>query len=103
MQFVALSRRLPGTTPEQLAAHAADEAWAAHQLLAEGIVRSIQMCPDRPGSLVTLDCASLADAQAALARLPMVRAGLIAFDVSRLVPWTGYAALFAPAYAGKAT
>ena len=103
MQFVALSRRLPGTTPEQLAAHAAAEAWAAHQLLVEGIVRSIHMCPDRPGSLVTLECASLADAQAALSRLPMVREGLIAFDVSRLVPYTGYAALFAAAYGGAAT
>lgn len=103
MQFVALSRRLPGTTPEQLAAHAAAEAWAAHQLLVEGTVRSIHMCPDRPGSLVTLECASLADAQAALARLPMVRDGLIAFDVSRLVPYTGYAALFSAAYGGAAT
>lgn len=94
MQFVALSRRLPGTTPEQLAAHAADEALVAHQLLSEGVIRSIHMCPDRPGSMVTLECASLADAQAALARLPMVRDGLIAFDVSRLLPYTGYAALF---------
>lgn len=102
MQFVALSRRLPGTTPERLAAHAAAEASAAHQLLVEGTVRSIHMCPDRPGSLVTLECASLADAQAALARLPMVRDGLIAFDVSRLLPYTGYSALFAPEHGGPA-
>lgn len=98
MQILALSRRLPGTTPEQLAALAAAEAAAAHALLVDGVVRSIHMCPDRPGSMVVLECASLDDARAALARLPMVREGLIAFDLSRLLPYTGYEALFDPAH-----
>ena len=33
-------------------------------------------------------------ARAVLQRLPMVRDGLIAFDVSRMLPYTGWAALF---------
>lgn len=98
MQFVALSRRLPGTTAEQIGAHAASEALVAQALIAEGTVRSIHMCPDRPGSMITLECADIAAAQAALARLPMVQGGLIAFDVSRLLPYTGYTALFKDEY-----
>lgn len=94
MQFLALSRRLDGTTPEKLAVHAADEAHVAWQLHTEGILRSVHLCPDRPGSVIVLECTSLSEARAALQRLPMVIAGLIAFDVSRMLPYTGWAALF---------
>lgn len=94
MQFLALSRRLEGTTPQLLAALATDEARVAWQLHAEGVLRSVHMCPDRPGSVLVLECASIEDARAALHRLPMVRAGLIDFDVSRMLPYTGWASLF---------
>jgi hypothetical protein len=94
MQFLALSRRLEGTTPEKLGAHAADEAREAWRLHTEGVLRSVHLCPDRPGSVIVLECSSLEEAQVALQRLPMVRAGLIAFEVSRMLPYTGWAALF---------
>lgn len=94
MQFLALSRRCEGTTPEKLAALATAEAAAAWQLHAEGVLRSVHICPDRPGSAIVLECASLEDARIALGRLPMVNAGLIEFEVSRMLPYTGWAALF---------
>jgi hypothetical protein len=96
MQFLALSRRLDGTTSQMLAPLAADEARVAWQLHTEGVLRSVHMCPDRPGSALVLECGSLDEAQAMLQRLPMVRDGLIAFDVSRMLPYTGWAALFRP-------
>jgi muconolactone delta-isomerase len=102
MQILALSRRLPGTTADQLAALAADEAGLAHELVVQGIVRSIHMCPERPGSMLVLECADLDAARAALERLPMVRDGLITFDLSRMLPYTGYAALFHPSQRGPA-
>lgn len=95
MQLLALSRRLDGTTPEKLAALAADEARVAWQLHTEGVLRSVHLCPERPGSAIVMECASLEDAKAVLQRLPMVRAGLITFEVSRMLPYTGWAALFA--------
>lgn len=94
MQFLALSRRLEGTTAEKLAPLAADEARVAWLLHVEGSLRSVHLCPDRPGSVLLLECASLDEAHATLDRLPMVQAGLIAFDVSRMLPYTGWAALF---------
>lgn len=94
MQILALSVRRPGTTPEALAPLAAAEARAAWQLHAEGLLRSVHLCPERPGSAIVLECASLDEARVALQRLPMVQAGLIDFELSRLLPYTGWAALF---------
>lgn len=98
MQILALSHRSAGTTAGQLAALAQAEAAAAHRLIAAGTIRSVHMCPERPGSMIVLECASVEEARAHLAQLPMVQAGLIAFDLSRMLPYTGYAALFRDEY-----
>lgn len=100
MLILALSRRQPGVTGEQIAAHAAREAAASWALHKAGILRSVHMCPERPGSMLVMDCESLEAAHTHLRSLPMVQAGLIAFDLSRMLPYTGWEALFAPAAAG---
>ncbi len=98
MQILALSRRRPGTTPERLAPWAAAEAARAFELIAAGVLRSVHLCPERPGSALVLECADLDEARAQLATLPMVREGLIEFELSRMLPYTGLRALFADAY-----
>jgi len=42
-----------------------------------------------------LECADADEARAVLDTLPLVQAGLIAFDVWPLVPYSGFARLFA--------
>lgn len=101
MQILALSRRLSGVGPEQLAAHAQAEAAAAFALIEAGVIRSVHLCPERPGSMVVLECAGLEEARAALAQLPMVRAGLIEFELSRMLPYTAVKALFRPEHGGR--
>jgi hypothetical protein len=98
MQILALSRRADGVTPEQLAPLAEAEAAAAYLLQARGIIRSAHMCPERPGAMLVLEADSLADASSHLATLPLVAAGLIGFDLSRMLPYTGSSALFATSY-----
>lgn len=100
MQILALSRRARGVGPEQLAPHARAEAEAAFALIESGVIRSVHMCPERPGSMIVLECAGLEEARAALGQLPMVRAGLIEFELSRMLPYTGLKALFATSSAG---
>lgn len=94
MQVLALSRRLEGTTPDKLAVLSAEEARVAWQLYTEGTLRSVHLCPERPGSVLVLECQSLDEAQLLLKRLPMVQAGLLAFDVAQMLPFTGWSALF---------
>lgn len=103
MQILALSRRLAGTTPERLAPWAEAEAARAFELMAAGVVRSVHMCPERPGSMIVLECASLEEARAQLATLPMVREALIEFELSRMLPYTGVRALFADPYKALAS
>ena len=94
MQILALSRRQPGVTPAQLAPWAEAEAAAAYRLIAQDRIRSVHMCPERPGSMLVMECADLDEAAALLAGLPMVAAGLISFELSRMLPYTGTTALF---------
>jgi hypothetical protein len=97
MQILALSRRTPGVGPEQLAPHSRAEAAAAFALIEAGVIRSVHMCPERPGSMIVLECAGLDEARAVLGRLPMVRDGLIEFELSRMLPYTAIKTLFAAA------
>lgn len=94
MQILALSRRLPGVSDAQLAPLAEAEAAAAFARYAAGTFRSMHVLPDRPGAMVVLECASLDEARAVMAELPMVKAGLIDFDYSRMLPYTSVKALF---------
>jgi hypothetical protein len=94
MQYLALSRRCPGVTAQHLKPWLREEAQAAWALHASGVLRSVHMCPDRPGSMLVLECADLEEVHSHLATLPMVAQGLIDFDVSRMLPYTGFDALF---------
>jgi hypothetical protein len=94
MQVLALSRRAPGVTAEDLAPHAQGEAVVATRLMAQGVIRTAHLCPERPGAVLVMECDSLDEARAHLATLPMVQHGLIAFEVSRMVPYTAWTALF---------
>jgi muconolactone delta-isomerase len=93
MQVLALSRRKPGVTDAQVAPLAAAEAAAAYRLYEAGVFRSMHMLPERPGAMVVLESESLEAAHAVLSRLPMVEAGLIEFDCSRMLPYGGFKAL----------
>ena len=94
MQILALSRRLPGVTDAQLAHLATAEAAAGFALYAGGSFRSMHLLPDRPGAMVVLESASFDQARQVMAGLPMVKAGLIDFDYSRMLPYTAVKALF---------
>ncbi len=94
MQILALSRRLPGVSDAQLTPLATAAAAAAFALYAEGSFRSMHLLPDRPGAMVVPECADLDQARQVMAGLPMVKAGLIDFDYSRMLPYTAVASLF---------
>ena len=79
-------------TPE-IAAAEARRAWDLQQA---GTIRELYFRADSPAAVLVLECRGVAEAQAALATLPMVAAGLISFEVVPLRAYTGFARLFGP-------
>lgn len=94
MKILAIERELPGATAadfERQARAEAAQAWELHQA---GVIRELYFRADRPEAVLVLECADVAEARAALATLPLVRAGLIDFELIPLTAYPGFARLF---------
>ena len=97
MRILALETEVPGATAEAFAALARDEATALWALVQAGVVRETHFRIDRADAVLVLECRDLDDAHDHLGRLPLVRAGLIRFELIGLRPYPGFARLFADA------
>ncbi len=95
MKLLALEREVPGVSAAELAPHLEAEAAAAWALHQAGTIRELYFRADRTEAVLVLECASVGDAQEMLSSLPLVRAGLVAFDVIPLRPYPGFSRLFA--------
>jgi hypothetical protein len=96
MKILAIERELSGATsadftPELKRAEAA-RVWELYQA---GTFRELYFRQDYPCAVLILECADLAEATAILDTLPLVKAGLITFDLIPLGPYPGFARLFA--------
>jgi muconolactone delta-isomerase len=95
MRILAIERPVPGVSEEQftpdISAAEARRAWDLHQA---GVIRELYFHADESMAVLVLQCANLAEADAALASLPMVSAGLIEFEVVPLRAYPGFARLF---------
>jgi muconolactone delta-isomerase len=95
MRVIAIERAVPGVaddafTPPLLREEAA-RAWELYQA---GELRELCFRADRQEAVLFLEAVDLAAARAVLARLPLVRAGLIDFELVSLAPYPGFARLF---------
>ena len=95
MRILALEKDRPGASTSDFLPHRQAEARAVWDLLQAGIIREIFFRDDRPEAVMLLEAASAGEAQAALVQLPLVRAGLIEFEVIALRPYPGLSRLFA--------
>jgi hypothetical protein len=94
MKILAIEKEIPGVADEQFQPHLKAEAARAWELYQAGIFRELYFRQDWPGAVLMLECADLAAAEQVLATLPLVRAGLITFDLLPLAPYPGFARLF---------
>jgi len=78
-------------TRELLLAEAA-KAWELYQ---SSVLREIYFSEGEREAFLILECDGAEDARGHLSQLPLVRAGLIDFEVIPLVPYDGFARLFA--------
>jgi muconolactone delta-isomerase len=94
MKILALERELPGATAEAFRPHLIAEARRAWELYQAGVFREMYFRADETVAVLMLECADVDEARAVLNTLPLVQAGLIAFDVWPLIPYPGFARLF---------
>ena len=95
MKILALEKEVAGITdnrftPEILRMEAA-RAWELHQA---GMIRDLYFRHDRQEAVLILECKDVEDAGPVLATLPLVKEGLITFDIIPLTAYPGFARLF---------
>jgi hypothetical protein len=95
MKILALERELPGATAEAFHPLLKAEARRVWELQQSGALREVYFNADQHTAVMMLECSDGKTARNLLATLPLVQAGLITFDVIPLVPYDGFARLFA--------
>jgi hypothetical protein len=95
MKILAIEKDAEGVTEEDFQPHMKAEARRAWELYQSGVFREMYFTKgDDPVAVIMMECASVTEAKKALGTLPLVRAGLISFDLMPLVPYPGFARLF---------
>ena len=97
MKILAVERPLPAPDPAAYTPALLEaEARRAWELYQAGTLRELYFRADRVEAVLLLECDSTEAAEAALATLPLVAAGLVAFDLIPRLPYPGFARLFTP-------
>ncbi len=96
MKILAVERPVPGVageafTPDLLREEAL-RAWELHQ---SGAIRELYFRADREEAVLVLEAADVTAARKTVEQLPLVRAGLLEFDLVPLRAYPGFARLFA--------
>lgn len=94
MKILAIEHEVPDVTAEQFGPHLKTEATRAWELYRAGIFRELYFRADRPSAVLILECAGVEEAESVLGSLPLVKEGLITFDLIPLQPYPGFARLF---------
>jgi muconolactone delta-isomerase len=97
MRILAIERSVAGVPDDQFTPEIrAAEARRAWNLYQAGTFRDMYFRADESMAVIMLECADVSEAEAVLASLPMVAAGLIEFEVLPLRAYPGFSRLFGP-------
>lgn len=94
MKILAMEIETEGVNPEQFQPHLKTEAQRVWELYQSGTIRELYFRADRSEAVLMLECADSNDAKQILASLPLVKAGLINFEIIPLIPYPGFVRLF---------
>jgi hypothetical protein len=94
MKILAIEKETPGVTAEEFEPHLKAEAAKVWELHQAGIFRELYFRQNRPEAVLVLECAGIEEANEVLNTLPLVKEGLITFDLIPLAPYPGFARLF---------
>lgn len=94
MKILAIEQELPGKTAADFAPYLEAEARHVWTLYQQSVIRECYFNQTDHTAVLMLECDDVAAAQAVLDTLPLVKAGLITFQVMPLIPYDGFARLF---------
>lgn len=95
MKILAIEKEAPGVTEADFEPHMKAEARRAWELFQSGVFREMYFTKgDDPIAVIMLECATVEEAKKSLDTLPLVKAGLISFELMPLVAYPGFARLF---------
>jgi len=95
MQYLVMTRDIGLVDWASKASLLRCEAERVRDLAALGVVRDIWFT-ERKDAVLLLECADAVLAREALESLPLVKAGLIAYELTELHPYTGFSRLDEP-------
>ena len=95
MKILAMEKELPSATEEKFKPHSKSEAVRVWELYQADVFREMYFRGDYPSAVLILECETIEDALRVIDTLPLVKEGLIAFDLIPLIPYPGFGRLFA--------
>src|SRR5262252_6834975 len=96
MQVLAIVTRAKGRTDAEVAPYRVPEGRGVWALLRHSVVRCVWSRADHPGAVLLLEVGGRADASDAMMSLPLVRDGLVEFQLIELAPFLALEHLFGP-------
>jgi muconolactone delta-isomerase len=94
MKILALEKETKQTQQNKFDPYLQDEAAKVYELYLSGIIRELYFHETEHTAILILECSDANEAQKVLSELPLVKAGLITFDLIPLVPYSGFSRLF---------
>ena len=95
MKILAIEKEVPGVADREFKPHLKEEAARVWELYQAGLIRELYFRQDQRSAVLVLECPNVEEARELLNSLPLVKEGLIDFDVIPLAPYPGFSRLFA--------
>ena len=95
MKILAIEREVPGITDHEFEPHLQQEAAKVWELYQAGVFREFYFRSDQASAVLILECSDPKEANQTLQTLPLVKEGLITFEVIPLTAYPGFIRLFA--------
>jgi hypothetical protein len=94
MKILAIEKEVLGVSGEKFKPHLKAEAVKVWELYQTDVFRELYFHRDQRTAVLVLECTDVEEANKVLNTLPLVKEGLIAFEVMPLVAYPGFSRLF---------
>jgi hypothetical protein len=89
MKLLAIEQETSAVNWDEESEVLINESYKVYHLFQESIIRDIHFT-ENENAVIILECAAKSEAENVLAILPLVKAGLISFEIIELRPYTGF-------------